>query len=76
MAPPMHPQIPEGVDAAEEYGGCWPPDRPFPLTAGECVALVMGFAVKPQAPMTQQDMDCLPGAWEGSPSTRLVLHRK
>ncbi len=71
----LHPQIAEEVDAVEGYGDCWPQDRPFPFTPEECKALVMGYVVRPKAPITLEDVDRLPGMWEGGPQG-VVLHRK
>ena len=76
MSHKLHPQLPDDIDAIEEYAGCWPADRPFPLSPGECMALVMGYAVRPRQPMTMEDFGALPGAWEGGPRHRIVLHRK
>lgn len=75
MTHPLHPQLPDDVDAVVAYGGCWPFNRPFPLSPGECMALVMGYAVTPKGTMSGEDFDLLPGAWEGGPD-RIVLHRK
>lgn len=74
MAHALHPQLPAGVEAVQTYGGCWPADKPFPLSPEECMALVMGYAVQPRQPMSWEDIELLPGQWE-SGRHGIVLHR-
>ena len=70
----LHPDLPPSVDAHIDYGGCWPNDRPFPLTPEECMAVMMGYAVRPAKPLTDEEFALLPGKIEGSGSD-LVLWR-
>ena len=72
----IHPAIPPTVDAAAELSGCWPADKPFPLTPDECMALVMGYTVKPTAGITNDEIDQLPlGYHPGSSNGSVVLWR-
>lgn len=52
---------PTEVDAIEVSSGGWPADDPFPLTADECLWLLMGYAVRPHSgPMTANIRHRLP----------------
>lgn len=68
---------PPDVDAIETYGGCWPADEPFPLTAEECLWLMRGYAIKPKAGITEAQFLLLPGRFEGGGGGdgRVVLWR-
>ncbi len=72
---PLHPDLPPDVVAREAYGGCWPPDRKFPLTPNECLAIMMGYEVRPSRPISDEDYDLLPGKIEMSRFGGLVLWR-
>ncbi len=43
------PGCPDEVDAIEISSAAWPADRPFPLTAEECLWLLKGHAVQPRS---------------------------
>jgi len=57
---------PDEVDALETYGGNWPSDQPFPFTPLEAWWILQGYAVKPQADLTMDQFDQLPGKIERS----------
>jgi len=65
-------ELPGGVKARVEYAVFDDRQAPFPLSPIECWYLVQGWAVKPKAPLSQDDQLDLPGRLEGSSNSYLV----
>jgi hypothetical protein len=66
-----HPEVQRWV----EYE-TWPAEKPFPLTPLEAWYVLQGYAVRPAAGMTQDQLYAMPGRVEGGvggPSGWIVL---
>ncbi len=70
----IHPEIGPSVDAFVQYDDCWPDGQPFPFTAEECKALVMGYTIRLKEPIDKATFRLLPGKWQGG-GTFVVLWR-